>query len=575
MAAVSEVFSLAWQHHQSGNYARAEELYRQIVQADPDHADGWCFLGAACQAQGKLAEAETSYRRAIQMMPGHPSAQNCLGILLAKRGQLDEASVCFQRALEICPGDPDSHNNLGIILDMQGKRDKAIAHYQQALRGRPGNAEAHTNLGVVLTQRGRLDEAVACFHKALQINPRCPEAHNNLGIALRRQGRLEEAVSHCREALRINPQSPEAHNSLATALMRQANYDESLNHYEEAVRLKPQFADARWNRALLKLTLGHFEQGWPEYEWRWTQPGYSRRQFQQPLWDASDAARLTVLLHAEQGLGDTVHFIRYAPLVKKRSGTVIVECQPRLAALCRAVPGIDLVVAQGSPLPQFELQAPLLSLPALFHTTLATIPANVPYIHPDAALVGKWRQELQKPGGRERSGAPSTVHCPRSTLRVGIGWQGSAKYAYDNVRSIPLKHFERLSKVDGVQLVSLQKGPGAEQLRALSKFSVHELGPVDDATGAFMDTAAIIQSLDLVICSDTGLPHLAGAVGVPVWLALALVPDWRWLLERVDCPWYPTMRLFRQGPTGQWDEVFERIAGELDKLICCGRQTIH
>ncbi len=263
-----------------------------------------------------------------------------------------------------------------------------------------------------------------------------------------------------------------------------------------------------------------------------TQTDYPQRIFPQPRWDGSDLAGRAILLYAEQGLGDTLQFIRYAPLVRERGGKVIVECQPQLAELLRGAAGVDQVIAQGSALPAFAVQVPLLSLPAIFHTTLQNIPAAVPYLRLDAELVQRWGRELPRRGG----------------LQIGIAWQGNPRHLLDQRRSIALSQFAPLAKVEGVQLVSLQHGPGAEQIRAVAdKFHVTDLASkLGNAARTMLDIAAVIKNLDLVITCDTAIAHLAGALGVQVWVALPLAPDWRWLLQREDSPWYPTMRLFRQ-----------------------------
>jgi hypothetical protein len=273
------------------------------------------------------------------------------------------------------------------------------------------------------------------------------------------------------------------------------------------------------------------------------------RNFPQPQWDGSPLEGRTILIHAEQGLGDTIQFIRYAPLVKRRGGTVIVECQPVLSQLLAGCPGIDRLIAQGSPLPAFDVHVPLLSLPRIFGTTLADVPAEVPYLFADAALIERWRDEL--------AGVPG--------VKIGIAWQGNTRFPADCMRSIPLTHFAPLAQVDGVRLFSLQKGPGREQLAATAAYlPVIDLADrLDEKAGGFMDTAAVVKNLDLIITSDTAIAHLAGALGVPVWVGLALGADWRYLLGREDSPWYPTMRLFRQTRLGDWDGVFERIASEL------------
>jgi len=292
----------------------------------------------------------------------------------------------------------------------------------------------------------------------------------------------------------------------------------------------------------------YFARGWPEYEWRWHRRQAVQRNFYATRWDGSPLAGRTILLHAEQGLGDTLQFVRYASLVKRRGGTIIVECQPPLVKLLTGCPGIDQVVAYGDALPPFEFHAPLMSLPAIFGTTVETIPQEVPYLLADPELRQKWRGELE--GMRE--------------FKVGIVWQGRPEPPWVGNRSIPLRKYAPLAQVPGVKLFSLQKGPGVEQLVA-SSVEVTDFGPrLDEATGPFLDTAALMRNLDLVITSDTATAHLAGALGVPVWVAIPVAPDWRWMLNRTDSPWYPTMRLFRQTNLGDWDTVFAQMATELN-----------
>jgi len=641
MATIAEIFTVAWNHQQAGAFAQAEKLYRQIVQADPTHADAWCFLGVACQAQGKLREAEAHFRRAVQLLPAHPSAGNYLGAVLVQQGKpaeaiasfqealrfepdnaelqsnlavafaelgnalanqekLAEAIAHYQQALGIRPDFAEAHNNLGHALQRHGRLVEAMAHWREALRVKPDSAEVHNNLGNALQSEGKLEEAIAHYQQALRLQPAFAAAHNNLGNVLRNQGKLEEATRHWHEALHWRPDYAEPHYNLGKELQKLGRLEEALVHYEQALRLKADYADARWNRALIWLLQGDFEQGWPEYEWRWTQADFAARRFTQPRWDGSALGGRTILLHAEQGLGDTLHFIRYAPLVAKRGGSVVVECQPPLARLLGSAAGIDRLVPQGSPLPAFDVQAPLLSLPGIFRTALATVPATVPYLHADAELVEHWRRELWKSrksevGSRksEHLHLTSDIRHPTSDFLVGIAWQGSPTFRGDRQRSIPLAQFAPLAEVPGVQLISLQKGPGTEQLREpfhspltthhrlLSTVhrppsTIHDLGSrLDEAAGGFMDSAAIMMSLDLVISSDTAIAHLAGAVGVPVWVALSLVPDWRWLLQREDSPWYPTMRLFRQARYGRWEDVFERMAEELKVVVSCQLSVVR
>jgi hypothetical protein len=297
------------------------------------------------------------------------------------------------------------------------------------------------------------------------------------------------------------------------------------------------------------LLTGDFERGWAEYQWRWKAEQCQWRDFSQPLWDGRPLEGRTILLHAEQGLGDTIQFVRYAALVKQRGGGVVVECPTPLLSLLASCERIDRLMGRGDELPAFDLQAPLLSLPGIFHTSLDTIPADGPYLFADPGLVGRWRQELGGIAG----------------FKIGIAWQGNPKNPDDRNRSIPLSDFEPLAGCSAVRLLSLQKEAGTEQLQKVAgRFPVIDLGSrLDEAAGAFMDTAAVMMNLDLVVTSDTAIAHLAGALGVPVWVAISFVPDWRWLLDRSDSPWYPTMRLFRQTRLGDWAGVFEEIKAAL------------
>jgi hypothetical protein len=298
----------------------------------------------------------------------------------------------------------------------------------------------------------------------------------------------------------------------------------------------------------LRLQQGDFEHGWPDYELRWVLPRAASPPAERPIWDGSCLDGKTILVHAEQGLGDTIQFIRFLPMLKERGGTVLFACPPRLERLLGACAGIDQVAFSGAPPHLFDVQAPLMSLPGICGTTLATIPAAVPYLRADACLVEHWRRQLE----------------PAGDFKIGIAWQGNPKHAGDRYRSIPLRHFEALANLNGVKLVSLQKGPGVEQLSA--PFSLVEFGDRLDSAGAFLDTAALLMNLDLVVTVDSAVAHLAGALAVPVWVVLGVGPDWRWMLERADSPWYPTMRLFRQRRLGAWAEVLECIAAEVESV---------
>jgi tetratricopeptide (TPR) repeat protein len=586
MPTVPELTSLGWQHFQAGRLDEAERLYRNAAEAEPQNADVWCILGVICGRLGKLDdaadcqrralalrpqffeainnlgnvlwrqgavdEAVAQYQQALQLRPDFAQAHNNLGAAYRKQGRLEDAIACYRQALRLNPNYPDAQSNLGDVLAVLGRFDEALAALQQAVRLAPRFAEAHNNLGALYRRLRRFPESVACYREALRINPQYAEAHFNLGIVYTETCELDQAIASCREAIQLRPHYTEAHFQLAQALRAQGESEAAAAEYRQTIRLEPQTPDAHLSRALAWLLAGNFTDGWAEYPWRWRTNDFIAPPFPSPPWDGSSAGR-TILLHCEQGLGDTLQFIRYAPLVKRRAGTLIVACQKPLVNLLAACPGIDRLVEAGQPLPPHGVHLPMLEAPRIFGTTLETIPAEVPYVFADPGLTEKWRTELRGIEG----------------FKIGIAWQGNPQYRGDRARSVPLVHFAALARVPGARLISLQKGPGTEQLAGLfGEVEVLDLGDrLDQAAGPFMDTAAVMMNLDLVIASDTAAAHLAGALGVPVWVALPTASDWRWLLDRDDSPWYPTMRLFRQTRPGDWDEVFARIAAGLSKLI--------
>jgi tetratricopeptide (TPR) repeat protein len=582
--------------------------FQSALRLQPQHVEAHFNLGNALRYQCKVNEAIASYRQVLDLQPDHVHAQNNLGALLLGQGHLEEAISCFQRALQLKPDLAETCNNLGNAYVRQDKVIEAIANYRRCLEIRPNFAEGWYNLGNALKGLGKLDEAVQCYRESLRLKPGYAEAYNNLGSALTLQEKLDEAIIAYQEALRIKPNYDAAYYNWANALARQDKLDEAIQHYHRALQLKPdnpaaltnlgnlhhqrgEFAEAltcfhsalkydpghaetHFNRALLLLLKGDWAQGWPEYEWRLQTPDFPPCPLRQPRWDGSPLAGRTLLVLAEQGLGDTMLFVRFVLLLRQRGDHVVLQCQPPMLPFLSASMGAADLVPQGGLLPHFDVYSPLLSLPGVLGAIPTNIPADIPYLHANSGLVQRWRQEMSGVG-RPASGVGKTLfdtgHQTQDTgraFKVGIAWQGTRTFRGDRQRSIPLKNFAALSQVDGVQLISLQKGSGVEHLGAWpGPNAPATLGNRFDECGAFTDTAAVMRRLDLIVSSDTALPHLAGALGVPVWVALALVPDWRWQLQREDCQWYPTMRLFRQKEYGRWEEAFDRMAAELTKVV--------
>ena len=481
---------LALLYHQSGRLLEAERLYRQILASESD-ASVHNNLGQLLNLLGRNTEAIIELGRAIALRPDLAEPLNNLGVALAAVGRGNEAITAYRAAIALEPNHARAHSNLGNALKTAGKTPEAIACYQTALSLDPNYGEAHSNLGALLNEMGRTEEALQCHSRAIELRPDYAQGHFNLGSALSSAGRHEEAIDAHRRAISLQPHLPQAHFNLALELLRR----------------------------------GDFAEGWAEFEWRCRMPSLVKmtKDCPQPLWDGSDLGNRVLLLYAEQGIGDTIQFVRYVSLIR---GRVLLEVQPSLARLLNAAAPHD---------GEFDVHLPLLSLPLILRQFDPTA-TQVPYIRPTS------RQDIG----------------PRRGLRVGVAWAGSPTHKNDRNRSIPLAKLSPLAQ-EGVEFFSLQMGPGAIQTGM-------RLTDLTSRIHDFADTAALIAELDLVISVDTAVAHLAGATGKPVWVLLPEPADWRWLLKREDSPWYPTMRLFRQSWPGDWDEPIERMSRELTKF---------
>ncbi|MCA9141114.1 MAG: tetratricopeptide repeat protein, partial [Planctomycetales bacterium] len=465
----------------------------------------------------------------------------------------------YRKSLELNAGFVEALNNLGVLLEGKGLADEAIDLLQRAVELKRA-PDLLNNLGVAQATKREFHAAIESYLAALEIDPHYAAAWNNLGNAQRSIGETGNAVVSLRKALRLRPDYAEAYNNFAIALVQSGRHVEAMRYYNLALHFRPDYPEAHMNRSLDRLALSDFEAGWIEYEWRWRGKQLRPRYPDSLRWDGSSPASKRLLIHFEQGLGDTIQFIRYAQELKRMGAVVIAEIQPPLMTLLQESGcGVDELVAVGDPLPQFDFHAPLLSLPGLLNTSLGTIPAKVPYLSPRKLLVERWKSRLSNIEG----------------YKIGIAWQGNPEYRGDRHRSIPLKSFAAIAQIPGVVLISLQKGHGTEQLTQVAEqFDIVQFEDLDDESGPFMDTAAIMRCLDLVVTSDTALPHLAGSLGVPVWVALPVACDWRWMHGREDSPWYPTMRLFRQTEPDDWVSVFRKISDALPQRMIESRQRI-
>jgi Flp pilus assembly protein TadD len=541
-------------------------------------------LGTAIQEQGKLDEAIKYYRDAVAARPNYAEALSNLANALRLKDQPTEAIETLKRAAAIRPDIPEIHYNLGLALQSNRQFDEAAGAYRQALALRPQYPDAFNNLGNVLEETGQFEEAIGIYREVLKLRPDLPEAHNNLATALKQTGQLDEATAEYRQAIMLRPNFVEAHSNLGNALGEAGLLDEAESTFQKALAIQPDYHEAAWNLGLLRLLQGDFERGWKAYEarnhlaMRLTPSEETKRVFRESLWQGEELHGRRILLLGEQGLGDTLQFIRYATLVASRGGRVLLYCQPRLRKLLTGQIGIEQVVPIGEELPAFDFCCPLMSLPYVFGTREGTIPANVPYLRADPALVDVWRKRVEAANEdmetRRRGCAHASTNLlaasPRlrvsasSPLRVGLVWAGNPTYRNDRNRSIPLAALSPLESVPGVRFFSLQKGEASKQAQnpPAGMETIDWTSELNDLS----DTAALVQNLDLVISVDTAVAHLAGALAKPVWLLLPLTPDWRWMLGRSDTPWYPTMRLFRQPRRGDWQTPIDQIAAEVGRL---------
>jgi tetratricopeptide (TPR) repeat protein len=546
-------------HHRSGDLARAETAYKRHLRKHRRDPGALHLLGLINHERGRTGRALQLIAKAIKEAPGDANLHHVKGYVLQGAGRLEEAAESYAQALALMPDAALSHTNLGNVLKSLGRLDEAVTHHRRAVAIDPAFAEAWSNLGLTHKAAGDRDAAFESFEQALALKPDNAEFHYNFANALLDGGRGAEAAEGFARTVTLAPGHVRAHANLGVALKEEGRMDEAIESLRTAIALDPAYADGHWNLSLALLLNGQFEEGWREYEWRRQIPEIGVRSFDAPAWDGKPLNGKTLLIHAEQGLGDTLQFIRYARLAKDKGGTVVFECPAPLMKIAASAPGIDRLIARGDAPAPFDIEIPLISLPAVLGSSAETNPAQLPYLAPDAALAAAWGERLGGGGG--------------GGFNIGIAWQGNPSYKADGRRSIPLAHFAALTGIGGTRFISLQKGHGAEQLLGFAGGeAITDPGADFDGTnGAFMDSAAVIANLDLVITSDSAIAHLAGALGRETWMALPRIPDWRWGLEGETTPWYPTMRLFRQRSAGDWDEVFARLAEALAARIEAGR----
>ncbi|KHE90798.1 MAG: tetratricopeptide repeat protein [Candidatus Scalindua rubra] len=533
-----------------GKLDEAVESYNRAIKLNQEEYRVYSNLASALKESGKLEEALINCNKAIELNPHYAEAHNNLGTIFQEMNQLEKAIVSYKNAIELKPDNPELYSNLGSALKELGRLDEAARYCRHAIILKPEYVEAYNNLGTVLQEESKFDAAITNYKQAINIKPDHARAHSNLGTTLQEQGNTDEAVFHCRQAVTLDPGSAELHNNLGAILQKREMIEEAITSYDMAIELDPDYAEAHLNKSFALLLTGNYKEGWIENEWRLRTKTHSLRNFNKPKWDGSPLNGKTILVHAEQGFGDTIQFIRYLPMVKAQGGQVIFECHNSLNRLLKNYAWIDKIIEK-TPEPdiKFDTQLPILSLPGVFGTTHDSIPSNTPYITADPGLAKLWGIRLDND----------------SNFKVGIVWTGNADNKKNRIRSCTLEDFYSLLDIHGTTFYSLQKGPASVEVdNSLNKTEIVNL---NDQIKDFADTAAVIANLDLIISVDTAVVHLAGALGKPVWNLLHFAPDWRWLLNRDDSPWYPEMRLFRQTKLNDWADLFKKVKDALLQKI--------
>jgi tetratricopeptide (TPR) repeat protein len=543
---VDGILNLGHQNHQAGMLDDAQTLYKKVLSLDPNNTEANHLLGVVAHHTGNLETGIELISKAVRSHPAHFAALNNLGNAQAQAGLPADAEKSYRKALKFKPDYAMAHGNLGKVLMDAGRLGDAIKHLSRAIQLEAANPAHHINHGAACMATGLVEEAEASFRSALELTPADYSVHNELGILLQADGRLDGAEACYKRTIEINETSVEAHVNMGNLMEDCLRFEDSKGNFHHAIELEPGNVDAHRNLGMVLLRQGDFENGFAEYAWRVSAHARDEEsQFQGKVWDGGGESGRRILIHAEQGLGDTIQFARYLPVLEGMGYEVVFECQPPLVDLMASLPGEFQIIGKGDTLPDFDIHAPLLSLPGLLKGTLETIPSGESYLSATEDLVDQWKERLS---GGERK-------------KVGLVWRGRGEHNNDKNRSASLALFvEHLSDVDA-DFYCLQKDLTNEEQKMPVGFQ-----NIGKDFKDFSDTAAALKNLDLVISVDTSVAHLAGALGVPTWLLLPTPPDWRWLMDRDDTPWYPSMRLFRKQGLEDWDGVLGKVAAELKNI---------
>ncbi len=544
------LFNLAQAHEQAAMSEAAVAAYGRALALKPDYFEACYNLGCLHLGAKRYDAAATCFSRATRMRSTCPEVYNNLGQAYEGLNDYASAEQCYARAHAMAPAMIAAGFNLAQRFKATGRLDQAAALYKEAITHHPDSSAAINNLGNIYRDQERLAEAIACYRQVVALEPHLAEGHYNLGSALRLNEAYEEALICLHRAVQLKPDYADAWNNLALTCKNIGDLDRALICFNRALALNPDLAVAHWNRSFVHLLKEDFTSGWADFEWRLRMPQRKTIypfQLKGARWSGQVAPDATILVHDEQGLGDTLQFVRYLPQVKARCRKVVLETRAELIPLLRACAGVDEIIVRstsGIPAADYDFFIPLMSLPGLFQTTGGNIPLNVPYVESDRNKTVQWRAQL-----------------PSSHVMIGLVWSGRPQHTNDKNRSCKLEDLLPLLELPGIDYVGLQKGAGSEQAAMLRPgIAFTNLG---GRLQDFSDTAALLANLDLLISVDTAVVHLAGAMGKPAWIMIPFIPDWRWGMQRENCLWYPTLRLFRQSRPKDWSGVVERMRREL------------
>jgi tetratricopeptide (TPR) repeat protein len=534
---------------QQDDVVAASDFFQRALKLDPNNLQVWIGLAELFRLTNQWPAAEESYRKVIALDPHNVGARiNLSSILLAQQRFEDVISI-LEEALHLRSDLPAAFLNLGVAFKAAGDLERARTAYENVLALDPDLPEAHYNLATILAEI-HPDQSINSYNRTISLRPDWAEAYNGLGVVLQNQGKLDDAIANYQQAATLTPQWFLPYHNLAETFIAQGKPERAVEYFKKSIACEPGFAISHFDLATQLLQLGSFTEGWREYEWRWDNEGRipKREGFDVPVWDGSQLDGRTVLIWSEQGFGDVIQFVRYVPLIQQRGAKVWLQTDHRLTRLMQTCSGLSMVVIDDQSIGSFDFQIPLMSLPHIFGTTLETIPQHIPYLsappcdHPDL----------------------TALKATTSGLRIGIAWESGASYLNHEWRDCSPAHFQRLSRIPGVSLYSLQFGNSKERAEGYPELQITDLSR---SIGDFGSTAAFVDALDLIITVDTAMAHLAGALGKPVWTLLNQRCDWRWMLGRNDSPWYPTMTLFRQVTFGDWSSVFREVEQTLRREV--------